>query len=49
MKNLQALSKSELLDINAGESGWYWTMYYLATGLNYLEEAGKGGQMHSRG
>ncbi len=49
MKNLKELTIDELVNINAGESGWYWTMYYLARGLNYLEEAGKGGRMHSGG
>jgi hypothetical protein len=49
MKNLQTLTIEELIEINAGESGWYWTMYYLARGLNYLNEAGKGNVMHSAG
>lgn len=27
--NLTELTKQEMVEINGGESGWYWTMYGL--------------------
>ena len=53
--NLTELSKNELLEINAGESGWYWVMYGVgkvvkAIGDAYQTAYGQGGNhYHSAG
>ena len=47
--SLQELTFSEMVEVNAGESAWYWVAYYMRTGIEYLNEAGKGSHLHSAG
>ena len=47
--NLQELTFEEMIEINAGETAWYWVAYYTRVGLEYLNEVGKGGRLHSAG
>ncbi len=49
MNNLVEITKDEQILINGGESGWYWLVFGLRVGIEYLNEEGKGGRMHSAG
>jgi len=54
MKNLQELrvdelSLDELLNIDGGESAWYWVAFYTHEFLIYANEQGKSSHMHSAG
>ena len=40
-ESFQALTEQELVDINGGESAWYWLTYYVGRQIHNAIEVGK--------